>query len=193
MLLFAAPLASRADVILVLGDSISAAYGLENPKIGWVGLLAEKIKAAGKSWEIFNASVSGEISAGGLARLDELLARHKPKILLLELGANDGLRGLQPMLMRYNLAEIINRAKKAGARTVLLGMRIPPNYGRKYNELFEAVFPDLAKQHKTPFVPFLLEGVGGNARYIQADGIHPNAEAQPILMRQVWEKLEPLL
>jgi len=177
----------------VLGDSISAGYGLENLGSAWVGLLADKLKASGKPWEVVNASISGETSAGGLARVDELLARHKPGVLVLELGANDGLRGLQPSLMQDNLAKIIARARQAGAKTLLLGMRIPPNYGKKYNDMFEAAFPALAKEQGIAYVPFLLEGVGGNAQLMQADGLHPNAQAQPVLMGLVWEKLQPLL
>jgi acyl-CoA thioesterase-1 len=192
-LFFAAPASSQGAVILVLGDSISAGYGLENPAQGWVSLLSEKINAAGKPWSIANASLSGEVSAGGLSRVDALLARHKPGIVIIELGANDGLRGLQPSLMQANLDEIMVKAKKSGAKIVLLGMRIPPNYGRRFNDLFEAVFPALAKQHGAAYVPFLLEGVGGNAQLMQPDGLHPNAEAQPVLMRRVWEKLESLL
>jgi acyl-CoA thioesterase-1 len=193
LLLFAAPVATQAGVILVLGDSISAGYGLENPAQGWVALLADKIKSAGKPWEIVNASISGELSAGGLARVDALLERHKPSLLLLELGANDGLRGLQPALMRANLAEIITKAKKAGAKVVLLGMRIPPNYGKRYNDLIEAVYPALAQEYAVAYVPFLLEGVGGNAELMQPDGLHPNRSAQPVLLRLVWDKLLPLL
>jgi len=191
--LSAAPGAGQAAVVLVLGDSISAGYGLENLGSAWVGLLADKLKASGKPWEVVNASISGETSAGGLARVDELLARHKPGVLVLELGANDGLRGLQPSLMQDNLAKIIARARQAGAKTLLLGMRIPPNYGKKYNDMFEAAFPALAKEQGIAYVPFLLEGVGGNAQLMQADGLHPNAQAQPVLMGLVWEKLQPLL
>ncbi len=177
----------------MLGDSISAGYGLDNPAQGWVTLLAEKIKATGKASEIVNASISGEVTAGGLSRIDGLLAQHKPGIVILELGANDGLRGLQPSLMQANLNEIIMKAKKSGAKIVLLGMRIPPNYGKRFNDMFEVVFPTLAKQHESAYVPFLLEGVGGNAKLMQPDGLHPNAEAQPILMQLVWEKLQSLL
>ena len=189
----AAPFSSHAAVVLVLGDSISASYGLENPEQGWVSLLAAKIQASGKPWEIVNASISGETTVGGMARLDGLLARHKPGLLILELGANDGLRGLHPSLMQANLVEIITRAKKIGSRIVLLGMRIPPNYGKRFNDLFEAVYPAVAKEQGTAYVPFLLEGVAGNAQLMQADGLHPNLEAQPVLMRYVWEKLQPLL
>ncbi len=192
-LLFAAPALSHGAVILVLGDSISAGYGLENPERGWAGLLAEKLKSTGKNWEIRNASISGEISAGGVVRIDELLSRHKPRLLILELGANDGLRGLQPSLMQANLGKIIVRAKQSGIRIVLLGTRIPPNYGKRYNDLFEAVFPTLAKEYHVAFVPFLMEGVGGTPRFMQPDGLHPNADAQPVLMGLVWQKLEPLL
>lgn len=192
-MLFAAPVAGQAAVLLVLGDSISAGYGLENPAQGWVGLLADKLKASGKAWEVVNASLSGETSAGGLARVDALLAKHKPRLILLELGANDGLRGLPPNLMQANLTEIINRASRAGARTLLLGMRIPPNYGKRFNDLFEAAFPALAKEQGVAYVPFLLEGVGGNAQLMQPDGLHPNLDAQPVLMRLVWDKLLPLL
>jgi acyl-CoA thioesterase-1 len=192
-LFFAVPASSQGAVILVLGDSISAGYGLDNPAQGWVSLLSQKIKAAGKPWSIANASLSGEVSAGGLSRTDALLALHKPGIVIIELGANDGLRGLQPSLMQANLDEIMVKAEKSGAKIVLLGMRIPPNYGRRFNDMFEAVFPALAKQHGAAYVPFLLEGVGGNAQLMQPDGLHPNAEAQPVLMRRVWETLEPLL
>ena len=153
----------------------------------------KKIKSLGKPWETVNASISGETSAGGLSRIDALLQSTKPGILVLELGANDGLRALQPSQMKTNLNEIIIRAKKSGAKIVLLGMRIPPNYGNRYNELFEAVFPELATLQHVAYVPFLLEGVGGNKQMMQPDGLHPNTEAQPVLMRLVWEKLEPLL
>jgi acyl-CoA thioesterase-1 len=193
LVLAAAPLASQGGVILVLGDSISASYGLENPAQGWVSLLADKLKAANKPWQIANASISGETSAGGLARIDDLLSRHKPRLLILELGANDGLRGLNPSVMQNNLSEIMARAKKIGAKLMLLGMRIPPNYGKRFNDLFEAVFPAVAKQYNAAYVPFLLEGVGGNADLMQADGLHPNVQAQPILMKLVWEKLEGML
>ncbi len=178
---------------MVLGDSISAAYGLDSPSQGWVNLLAERIKSTGQTWSLVNASVSGEVSAGGLSRVDALLAKHRPNIVILELGANDGLRGLQPSLMQANLAEIMLRSKQSGAKIVLLGMRIPPNYGKRFNDLFEAVFPNLAKQHGAAYVPFLLEGVGGNPKFMQPDGLHPNAEAQTLLMGLVWEKLAPLL
>lgn len=178
---------------MVLGDSISAGYGLDNPDQGWVSLLQQKLRAGGRSFEIVNAGISGDTSAGGLARLPPLLERHHPAVLVLELGANDGLRGLPPAQIQSNLAAIIEQAQAARARVLLLGMRIPPNYGKRYNDLFEAVFPALAQAHRLPYVPFLLDGVGGSPDLMQADGLHPNLQAQPVLMQRVWERLEPLL
>lgn len=156
-------------------------------------MLREKVKATGRDIEVANASISGETSAGGLARIDALLDRHKPSILILELGANDGLRGLSPARLQANLGEIIARAKASGSRILILGMRIPPNYGKRYNELFEAVYPNLARQHGAALVPFLMEGVGGQDHLMQSDGLHPNGDAQPILFQRVWDALEPML
>ena len=178
---------------MVLGDSLSAGYGLENPSLGWVGLLQEKLKASGQAHTVINASIAGDTSAGGLARVDALLTQHKPTIVILELGANDGLRGLAPSRMEANLGAIMTRAQRVGAKLVLLGIRIPPNYGPRYNQLFEAVFPSLAKQFAAAYVPFLLDGVGGRAELMQADGLHPNQQAQAVLMNTVWEKLLPVL
>lgn len=179
--------------ILVLGDSISAGYGLDSSDSGWVVLLREKVKTTGRNIEVVNASIAGETSAGGLSRIDGLLSRHKPSILILELGANDGLRGLSPARMQANLGEIIARAEASGSRILVLGMRIPPNYGKRYNDLFEAVYPNLAKQYDAVLVPFLMEGVGGQNHLMQADGLHPNGDAQPILFQRVWKMLEPML
>lgn len=179
--------------IVVLGDSISAAYGLTNAEQGWVALLQNQVRADGHAVEFVNASISGDTSAGGLARVDDVLERYHPSILILELGANDGLRGLPPAIMQTNLSGIIARAQARQAKVLLVGMRIPPNYGKRFNDLFEAVFPALAERHGIPYVPFLLEGVGGQDHLMQADGLHPNAEAQPILMRSVWQRLQPLL
>ena len=184
---------SFGATILILGDSISAGYGLENPDRGWVGLVREKLKNSGKDYEVVNASIPGDTSAGGLARVDGLLARYRPAIMILELGANDGLRGLPPSRMQANLGEIMARSQKAGSKVLLLGMRIPPNYGKRFNQLFEGVFPALAKQRGAAFVPFLLEGVGGQNHLMQPDGLHPNGEAQSVLLQRVWEKLEPML
>lgn len=181
----------HAKSVLVLGDSISAGYGLEKIDHGWVALLQERARPLGV--EVVNASISGETSAGGLARIDSLLNRHQPSVVILELGANDGLRGLSPKQMEANLSEIIVRSKAAGAEVLLLGMKIPPNYGKRYADLFRNVFHRVAETHDTGFVPFLLEGVGGQDHLMQADGLHPNREAQVILFRQVWDKLEPML
>lgn len=182
---------SVARAIVVLGDSISAGYGLDNPDQGWVGLLQAKLKPTGT--EVVNAGISGDTSAGGLARVDALLDRYQPSVVLLELGGNDGLRGLPPAQMADNLGEIIRRVQARQAKVLLLGMRIPPNYGKRYNEMFEAVFPELAQRLGVAYVPFLLEGVGGNNGLMQPDGLHPNMAAQPVLLQRVWEKLAPLL
>lgn len=191
MILALLPAWGAARAIVVLGDSISAGYGLENPDQGWVGLLQARLRDRGD--EVVNAGISGDTTAGGLARLDALLERYRPAILILELGANDGLRGLPPARMGANLGEIIHRAQAHQAKVLLLGMRIPPNYGKRYNEMFEAVFPELAQRYGVAYVPFLLEGVGGNDGLMQPDGLHPNLAAQPVLLERVWARLEPLL
>jgi len=186
-------LSSWGATVVVLGDSISAAYGLTKPEDGWVALLQREARKAGVKLDLVNASISGETSAGGLARIDDVLERHRPAILILELGANDGLRGLPPSGMQANLGEIIQRAQAKNAKVLLLGMRIPPNYGKRFNDLFEGVFPALAAHYGLPYVPFLLEGVGGQVHLMQADGLHPNADAQPILKDAVWRRLQALL
>lgn len=181
-----------AETIVVLGDSISAAYGIEAEK-GWVALLQKKLEAEKFPHRIFNESISGDTSAGGLARIDSALARHKPQLLLLELGANDGLRGLTPKQMKANLTEIIRRARQAGAQVLLLGMRLPPNYGKRYVEMFYNVYPELAEELDLPFVPFILEDVALKKELMQSDGLHPNADAQPIIAAKIGDYLLPLL
>lgn len=181
----------QANTLLVLGDSISAGYGLEKLEYGWVELLRARL--AERGWSVVNASISGETSAGGLHRLDGLLRQHRPSIVLLELGANDGLRGLAPRQLEANLEEMVVRVRTAGAQPLLLGMRIPPNYGKRYEEMFEQVFPQVAQEHGVPLVRFLLEGVGGQNHLMQADGLHPNREAQGAILGWVWQKLEPIL
>jgi len=181
-----------AKSIVVLGDSISAGYGIEVDQ-GWVALLQKKLLASKSNYIINNASISGDTSAGGLARIDPILTAHKPAIVLLQLGANDGLRGLLPVQMKNNLAEIVRRAQKAGAKVLLLGMKIPPNYGKRYVDLFYNVYPQLAKELAIPLVPFLLEDVALNKDLMQADGLHPNAKAQPILADKIEPYLFPLL
>ncbi|MDD1628982.1 MAG: arylesterase [Methylococcaceae bacterium] len=183
---------AKPPIIIVLGDSISAGYGIEVDE-GWVALLQKKLLEAKINYNISNASISGDTSAGGLARIDPLLTAHKPAIVLLQLGANDGLRGLSPVQMKSNLAEIVHRAQKAGAKVILLGMKIPPNYGKRYIDMFYNVYPQLAKELNIPFVPFLLEDVALNKDLMQADGLHPNAKAQPILANKIEPYLFPLL
>ena len=185
-------MSAMAKSIVVLGDSISAGYGIEVQE-GWVALIQKKLQETNSDYSIINAGISGDTTAGGLARIDPLLTVHKPAILLLQLGANDGLRGLSPVEMKNNLAEIVHRAQKAGAKVILLGMKIPPNYGKRYVDMFYNVYPQLAKELKIPLVPFLLEDVALNKDLMQPDGLHPNAKAQPILAGKIEPYLFPLL
>ncbi len=186
------PITAMAKSIVVLGDSISAGYGIE-VKQGWVALLQEKLAQANSHYVIINASISGDTTAGGLARIDKLLDTHKPDVVLVELGANDGLRGLLPRLVKDNLAEITRRAQKAGAKVLLLSMRIPPNYGKRYTEMFYDVYPQLLKELGVPYMPFILEDVALVKELMQPDGLHPNAKAQPMIADKVWVNLQPLL
>ncbi|MGJ0492908.1 arylesterase [Methylobacter sp.] len=186
------PITAMAKSIVVLGDSISAGYGIE-VKQGWVALLQEKLAQANSHYVIINASISGDTTAGGLARIDKLLDTHKPDVVLVELGANDGLRGLLPRLVKDNLAEITRRAQKAGAKVLLLSMRIPPNYGKRYTEMFYDVYPQLSKELGVPYMPFILEDVALVKELMQPDGLHPNAKAQPMIADKVWVNLQPLL
>jgi acyl-CoA thioesterase I len=178
--------------ILVYGDSLSAAYGIAE-KHGWVALLGERLKRERPDYSVVNASISGETSSGGLGRMAKALARHKPAVLVLELGANDGLRGLPAAEMTKNLSAMIQQAQKAGARVLLVGMRIPPNYGPDYTREFESAFARLAKRHRTALVPFLFAGMGEDLALFQPDRIHPTEAAQPILLENVWQALGPLL
>lgn len=178
--------------IVVLGDSLSAGYGLEVGQ-GWVALVQKKLESACDGCTLQNESISGDTSAGGLARLDRILITHKPKILLLELGANDGLRGLPPKLLKSNLSEIIVRARKAGAKVLLLSMIIPPNYGKRYVDMFHNVYPQLSKELDVPTIPFILQDIALAKDLMQADGLHPNAQAQPQIADKVWQYLKPLL
>ncbi|MGR9114753.1 MAG: arylesterase [Gammaproteobacteria bacterium] len=181
-----------AKTIIVLGDSISASYGIEVGD-GWVSIIQKKLQAQKFPHKVFNESISGDTSAGGVARIDGALARHKPDIVLLELGANDGLRGLSPKQMKANLSEIIQRSRKAGARVLLLGMRLPPNYGKRFIDMFYNVYPQLADEMEVAYVPFLLEDVALEKDLMQRDGLHPNAKAQPEIAEKVWDYLLPLL
>jgi acyl-CoA thioesterase I len=180
-------------VILVFGDSISAGYGLDHVEQGWVELLKTRLKTQGYGYQVVNASVSGETTAGGLARLPRALEVHHPTILILELGGNDGLRALPISQMRTNLKAMVESASAAGARVVLLGMRMPPNYGPEYTEQFRLTFSELANDKKLPLVPFLLNDIALSPKLMQGDQIHPNALGQPILLDNVWPALKPLL
>lgn len=184
---------AETPVILVFGDSISAGYGLPRVEQGWVALLQAKLKHQGYGYEVVNASVSGETTAGGLARLPRALTLHHPEIVILELGGNDGLRALPIEQMRANLSRMTDLAAASGARLLLLGMRIPPNYGPQYTEQFARAYSDLAHDKRPAFVPFLLDGIALSADLMQADGIHPDEAGQPRLLENVWPALEPLL
>lgn len=175
--------------LLVWGDSLSAAYGIPVEQ-GWVSLLQAKL---GERYHVVNGSISGETSAGGLTRLAAALQEHQPAYMLLELGANDGLRGISLDTLRANLEQMIKLAQAANAKVVLIGIQLPPNYGTAFTEKFAAVYSELAKQYELPFVPFLLEGVADNWDLMQADGLHPTAAAQPKVLENVWGVLAPLL
>ena len=178
--------------ILVLGDSLSAAHGIR-PEQGWVALLTQRLQAQGYGYEVVNASVSGETSSGGLQRLPRALQLHRPGMVILELGANDGLRGLPLAATRDNLTRMVQLSQAAGARILLVGTRIPPNYGPRYANEFAGIFPQVAHQYHLPVVPFLLEKVALDPALMQDDGLHPNARGQPLLLDTLWQGLEPLL
>jgi acyl-CoA thioesterase-1 len=181
-----------AGTVLVWGDSLSAGYGLRAQQ-SWPSLLGERISAARLPHKVVNASISGETTAGGLARLPAALETHKPSVVVIELGANDGLRGLPVRAMAANLQAMIDASRKAGAQVLLVGMRMPPNYGPDYTTRFEASFRDLAKANRLRLVPFMMEGFADQRHYFQADGIHPVAEAQPLILDTIWRELKPLL
>ena len=194
VLCFAA-VSARAEspVILVFGDSISAGYGLPRIEQGWVALLQARLKDQGYGYQTVNASVSGETTAGGLARLPRALNLHSPAIVILELGGNDGLRALSVAQMHDNLSRMVDVSIASGAKVLLLGMRIPPNYGPEYTAQFSQVYSDLAREKKLPFVPFLLNDIALSPALMQADGVHPNELGQPKLLDNVWPALKPLL
>jgi acyl-CoA thioesterase-1 len=176
----------------VLGDSLSAGYGIPAEQ-GWVSLLQRRLAERGFPHQVVNASISGDTTSGGLSRLPAALERHRPTLVILELGANDGLRGQLPLAMANNLGRMIELSRQAGAQVLLAEMRIPPNYGPSYTQKFQATFGELAKHYDILLIPFLLEGVAGNPALIQEDGLHPRAEAQPRILDNVWPVLEPLL
>ncbi len=183
--------ASR-PVILVLGDSLSAEYGLPRGA-GWVQLLAERLRENRLNYTVVNSSISGETTSGGRTRLPALLGQHTPAVVVLELGANDGLRGLPLNAMRDNLAAMIKSSQAAGAAVLLVGVRVPPNYGRDYSEKFFQSFADLSRELRVPLVPFLLYGFAESLEWFQPDRIHPNSNAQARMLDNVWPHLRPLL
>ncbi|HEY2416652.1 MAG TPA: arylesterase [Steroidobacteraceae bacterium] len=184
--------AAPAPVVLVFGDSLSAGYGIRVEQ-GWVNLLAQKIEHEGYGFRVVNASVSGETTDGGLARLPRALAVRKPRIVLLELGANDGLRGLPLAGTRANLDQMLTLIQSQHIAVLLLGVRLPPNYGERYTTGFSSMYQELATAHHSPLLPFLLENVALHADLMQDDGLHPNEKGEPLLLDNVWPKLLPLL
>ncbi len=193
ILLVLAPLAASAgDRILVMGDSLSAAYGIERQQ-GWVALLQQRLHEQGRDYEVVNASITGDTTRGGLSRLPAALEREQPEVLIIALGGNDGLRGFLPAQTRANLQGMVEAGRRDGARVLLLGVRLPGNYGRAFGEKFHRVYLDLAREEEVALVPFFLEGVAETREMMQPDGIHPAAEAQPRILENVWSGLEPLL
>lgn len=178
--------------ILIVGDSISAGFGLESGQ-EWAALLQKKLQAEQLNYQIVNASISGDTTAGGLARIEKLLTENKPQWVLIELGANDGLRGLSPKEMKKNLAQSILLSQKSGAKVLLLEVKIPPNYGKRYLDEFYAVYPQLSTELNIPFVSSIMEDVALNKELMQKDLLHPNAAAQPFLLNRIWQTLMPLL
>ena len=181
-----------AGTVLVWGDSLSAGYGLR-PQQAWPSLLEKKIADARLPHTVINASISGETTAGGRSRLPTALQTHRPSLVVIELGANDGLRGLPVAAMSTNLQAMIDASRQAGAKVLLIGMRMPPNYGPDYTTRFEKAFQDLARANKLRLVPFMMEGFADQRAYFQQDGIHPVADAQPLILDTIWRELKPLL
>jgi acyl-CoA thioesterase-1 len=184
--------AKEPPVLLILGDSLSAGYGMD-VKDSWVRLLEVRLKENDYSYRILNSSISGDTTQGGLARLPRLLNRYQPEIVIIELGGNDGLRGINPDVTRENMTSMIQQSQDTGARVLLAGMKLPPNYGSAYLEKFESMYPDLASQFGTLLVPFFLDGIAFRPDLLQADTIHPNEKGQPVLLENIWEVLEPVL
>ncbi len=189
-----APVAlANQNTLLIVGDSLSAAYGVPSDR-AWVQLLQERLDNNGLSqWNVVNASISGETTDGGARRLPGLLADNRPDVVVIELGGNDGLRGFPPNVIESNLARMITQVQDAGARAILVGMQIPPNYGQRYTQMFADIFPKLSDRYNTALVPFFLQGVYDQEGMMQDDGIHPSAEAQPKLLENVWPVLKPAL
>jgi acyl-CoA thioesterase-1 len=182
----------NAPVILIMGDSLSAGFGIKLSE-DWASLLEQRLVSENLAYRVVNASISGETTNGGLNRLAQTLETHRPQVVILELGANDGLRGLPLYLIRNNLSHMIKLCQQANTRVLLLGMRLPPNYGPRYTHDFTQIFADLAKEYETGLVPFLLAGVATQPELMQSDGLHPTAAAQPQLLDTIWPQLLPLM
>jgi len=188
----AAPFVAAGETILVLGDSLSAAFGIEKEQ-GWVNLLRQQLNNQKSHYRVINASISGETTAGGLARFKPLLERHQPAIVIIELGANDGLRGQSLRAMQKNIQQIIQQTWQQQGKVLLVGMQLPANYGLGYTSQFHRVYKKLSEQNKVPLVPFLMQGLQNNSKHFLPDRLHPTAAAQPILLANIWKGLEPLL
>ena len=192
LLLLILPNMAFAHIILIVGDSLSAAYGIPVEQ-GWVSLLQERLNTRGYPYQIINASISGDTTANARARLPQALASHEPAVVLLELGGNDGLRGLSLTAMKSNLVAMISSLQEAGTQVLLIGVQLPPNYGPRYTERFQAIYHELARERDITLLPSLVDGIGTEQNLMQPDGIHPNATAQPLIRDRVWEELVPLL
>lgn len=179
-------------MILILGDSLSAGYGMALAD-SWPRLMQDRLDREGISYRVINASITGDTTQGGLARLPRLLERHQPEVVIIELGGNDGLRGLGLDATRQNLTAMIEQSQDAGARVLLTGIQLPPNYGNAYTDRFRDMYIELAGAHGTLLVPFLMDGVALNSELMQSDGVHPNAHAQPVMLDHVWDALAPVL
>ncbi len=192
LLLLILPTTAHARIILIVGDSLSAAYGIP-VEHGWVSLLQRRLDTGGYPYRIVNASISGDTTANARSRLPQALASHEPAVVLLELGGNDGLRGLSLTAMKSNLAAMIASSQEAGSQVLLIGMQLPPNYGPRYTEKFQSIYHELAGERNLALLPSLVDGIGTKQNLMQQDGIHPNAVAQPLIVDRVWKELVPLL
>ncbi len=186
------PLPVAARTLLVVGDSLSAAYGVD-VQAGWVALLAQRLELEKLDYQVVNASISGDTTANGLARLSKLLAAHKPAVVIIELGGNDGLRGLSLEQMKHNITDMVTEARSGNARVLIVGMRLPPNYGKYYTEKFQRIYQEVASEQHVALMPFLLEGIATHRSLMQPDGIHANEKAQPKMFENIWRPLHPLL
>ena len=191
-MLWLAPLPAAARILLVVGDSLSAAYGMDVGS-GWVALLGKRLERQKYDYQVVNVSISGDTTANGLARLPALLAAHQPAIVIIELGGNDGLRGLALEQMKHNITAMVTKAKARDARVLLVGMQLPPNYGNHYTQRFRRIYREVAAEQRVCLAPFLLDGIATNSTLMQPDGIHANVKAQQKMLENVWPHLRPLL